>query len=254
MPKIRRARTKFHDLAPHSRHLGGDPPEGSDALGIDPPSFPARPQPACSTEKACAENEATRAPASASSLLRSVGRRGREAAVSQEKIGATLSQSFAGLSKGQRRRLAKREAWLRKFDFVGYARAVESRKREEETRAQPLFDFEAIRGQLEAIGAERRRSADAGATADAVSAPDRRGKISRKTHQRVARRELQQFDAVLNFPAFRESPLAALKLHIENSLCLQRLHAQEAGETEGSRRKKSAAQGHTSEAALEALR
>ncbi|EPR58372.1 hypothetical protein TGGT1_297760 [Toxoplasma gondii GT1] len=254
MPKVRRARQKFHDLPPHSRHLGGDPPEGGDALGIGTPSFLAQSERSHSTEKAGAENQERRVQASVASLLRGVGRGGREAAVSREKIGATLDQSFSGLSKGQRRRLAKREAWLRKFDFVGYARAVESKKKEEEARAQPLFNFEAIRGQLEVIGAEKRRSADAGATAGAVSAPERRGKISRKTHQRVARRELQQFDAVLNFPAFRESPLAALKLHIENSLSLQRLHAEETGETEGSRRKKSAERGKTSDAARETLR
>ncbi|CBZ50190.1 conserved hypothetical protein [Neospora caninum Liverpool] len=247
MPKIRRERTKYHDLAPHSRRLQSG--EESAAPNAEPasPAAEARLEQlrqTFSTEKSDGEQQRT---AAHSRAAHGSGRQYNEA-VSKEKIDATLEQSFLGLSRGQRRRLAKREAWLRKFDFAGYAREVKAQKQKEENAraAHPLFDFGTFRSQLETIDSSiSRRGGQARGTGGDVAGPERKGtgKISRKTFQRVTQRELQQYDAVLNFPAFQESPLAALKLHIENTLNLQKQMERGEGPRDDVKRKTEAAGG-----------
>ncbi|PFH35458.1 hypothetical protein BESB_063450 [Besnoitia besnoiti] len=226
MPKVRKERTKFHDLAPHSRHLQAAEETEDFPVSLTPEAEARLEQlrRAVAAAQHDGENDASASPAPPPSEPQEA-----EKKKALNKVEATLEKSFVGLSRGQRRRLAKREAWLRKFDFVGYAREVKEQRQKEESakRGREFIDFGSFRDQIESIAADRRRGAAGGAaggaTGDACGS-ERKGsaKISRKMFQRVAAQEIKQYDAILNFPAFQESPLGALKLHLQNTLNLQR--------------------------------
>lgn len=224
MPKIRKPRQKYHAPAPP---YSPSSPSGCDksdistsassslsSLGISAPS----------KESSASLSATQQKPRDGSSP----GKRGDEVqrTIQEEKtrkVEEALDTSFAGLSKGQRRRLAKREAWLRKFDFVTYAEQARQRKEREERflrknggeEGSSLLNLQSVRQQLECIDTSHKSQHDGAGGGGS-------GKLSRKRMHKLAEKELKQYEAVWKFPAFQSDPFGSLRVHLTNSLNLQK--------------------------------
>eukprot|EP00928_Gymnodinium_smaydae_P066113 TRINITY_DN49171_c0_g1_i1.p1 TRINITY_DN49171_c0_g1~~TRINITY_DN49171_c0_g1_i1.p1 ORF type:complete len:240 (+),score=60.89 TRINITY_DN49171_c0_g1_i1:78-722(+) len=122
---------------------------------------------------------------------------------------ATSAAEARKLSRGQRKRGAKKENFLRKLDFIG-ASMVQNQARREGAFA----DF------ATSLSGAAEQALNEGS---AASAPQgRKRPMSRKALALSSESEIGQFQQVLQVDAFRKDPLEALGQHLRNSLTKQR--------------------------------
>lgn len=240
MPKIRRARQKYHAPAPpYSPSPSSSPCVNQNDLTSLVASSSSSPALSLLSKSSPVSSLSTPSPQQTlqDSSANSGGERRNnvERLIQEEKtrkVEEALDTSFTGLSKGQRRRLAKREAWLRKFDFVTYAEQARQRKEREERflkknergEGSSLLNLQSVRQQLECIDTSSNLSRGDSATAGMRGGS---AKLSRKKMHMLAEKEIKQFEAVWKFPAFQNDPFGALRLHLTNSLNLQKNVAKE---------------------------
>lgn len=111
------------------------------------------------------------------------------------------------LTRGQVRRNAARERYLRKFDFVSYA------KKQDEIHRNGALDLSSIASELDKVGASSK-----------VATPSVGGRtrpVGRKAQRLANEREMAQFQAVIDFEPFKKDPFAAIEQHVANGLVRQ---------------------------------
>lgn len=159
-------------------------------------------------------------------------------AAGEARMHRLLDQSVQRLSRGQRKRLEKREAGERRRDFAAYAEALKKRVASargegEQPSASALEDLSGFEKALDEAEAEEQRRAAQGLS--------RKLKVTRKKKSRMKKLELQQYDAVVRFKAFQRSPLQVLDEHLRNSLQRQdKLQASQPKQKEKQKQKPSA--------------
>ncbi|KAL9183887.1 hypothetical protein ACHAXT_004743 [Thalassiosira profunda] len=114
------------------------------------------------------------------------------------------------LSRGQRKRLAKREQYLKKEKMVMSSLRLQKLE-EQKTRIDGL---DAIK---EALG-EAAASASAKEKAKADDAQKKMACNTNKSKKRVANSEISHMGLVLQHPSFQDNPFAAIQTHLKNSL------------------------------------
>lgn len=105
-------------------------------------------------------------------------------------------------SRGQRKRLKRRENFMRKFEFVNFVR-----NQEEKEQKGALGDLGGLASTLDEALQE-------GSSKRAES----KRRMGRKGQAAANEREMAQFQGVLGVAAFQEDPLGALEQHVRNSL------------------------------------
>eukprot|EP00389_Voromonas_pontica_P004990 GDKH01007446.1.p1 GENE.GDKH01007446.1~~GDKH01007446.1.p1 ORF type:complete len:181 (-),score=20.91 GDKH01007446.1:84-569(-) len=110
------------------------------------------------------------------------------------------------LTRGQRKRREKKESWLRKFDFAQYAQL---QREQREADLGKIVSLDELGDELTAIEEAQKKRQEAAQSHD---------KTTRKKKQRMAEREMQRFDAVLNFGRFQQDPFGTLQLHLKNTI------------------------------------
>eukprot|EP00435_Cladocopium_sp_Y103_P054429 s840_g17.t1 len=106
-----------------------------------------------------------------------------------------------GLSRGQRKRLQRRENFLRKFELAKVVQAQDE--------AKSGLDLSGLTDGLE----------EAIETSNVQQSLKRPG---RKVQAAKDQREMKHFQNVLNFDAFKNDPFGALEQHLKNSIKLQK--------------------------------
>lgn len=137
---------------------------------------------------------------------------------------ATTNTGSANLSRGQRKRMAKREQYLRREKMVMNSLAV---KRQEEQKRR-IDGLDAIRDALMDAAAKATGSGGVSAT---VGEQERGGSgssgkqgqgnsqlKSNKSRRKLVQREVQQMDLVLQHPSFVDDPLATIREHLQNTI------------------------------------
>merc|ERR1719326_1097054 len=114
------------------------------------------------------------------------------------------------LSRGQRKRQAKRDNFARKFDFVQY----QLKKKSGEVDDSALGDLVDISAELKKIQKAAEKTLPA-------STKDSRARRSAQSSS-----EMKQFEAVLNFQPFQQDPFGALQAHLTNSVEAQKTKAE----------------------------
>merc|ERR1719326_1402288 len=114
------------------------------------------------------------------------------------------------LSRGQRKRQAKRMNFERKFDFVQY----QLKEKSGEVDESALGDLVDISAELKKIQQQAEKTFPA-------STKDSRARRSAQSSS-----EMKQFEAVLNFQPFQQDPFGALQAHLTNSVEAQKTKAE----------------------------
>ena len=122
----------------------------------------------------------------------------------------------AALSRGQRKRQAKREQYLRREKMI--MSSLRLRKAEEQARR--IDGLDAIK---EALLATVSSGGDGGRKKP-VTANNKKDNLlkSNKGRQRLVQKEVAQMDLVLKHPAYRADPLATMREHLRNSIAANR--------------------------------
>ncbi|CEM21643.1 unnamed protein product [Vitrella brassicaformis CCMP3155] len=201
MPKVKKKRTRFHDLAPRpsSHHPQGDEDEEEN---LTPPrgrylAASSQPSAAAAAAAAAAPTELNGPPI----------------------VGDVVERTAPAprLSRGQRKRQKKKEKWLQKFDFAEFIR--QQKETEHEFGAAdggPLGTM----GDLEADLAEIERRAEE-APEDSKKRSRRKG-ARQKDWQAMVEQEIRHYERVRSFPPFQADPYGALEQHIKNTLKRQK--------------------------------
>uniref|UniRef100_A0A0G4I124 Ribosome biogenesis protein SLX9 n=1 Tax=Chromera velia CCMP2878 TaxID=1169474 RepID=A0A0G4I124_9ALVE len=114
-----------------------------------------------------------------------------------------------GLSRGQRRRRDKKEAWQRKFDFAGYMRD------QMERRDLGALDLAGLTKEISSLPTSGPGEESAGGPKGS-SQP-----TSRKKREELKKQEYTKFNQVLQFQPFQQNPFGALQQHLRNSIAVQ---------------------------------
>lgn len=119
----------------------------------------------------------------------------------------------AALSRGQRKRQAKRDQYLRREQLVLSSLQL---KREEEQRKR-IDGLDAIRNAL--LATVQESTASTTEPSDKKSPPISSGMLnSNKARQTLVKKEAAQMSLVLQHPAFLNDPFGAIREHLTNTL------------------------------------
>jgi hypothetical protein len=149
---------------------------------------------------------------------------GEENPVDNEASDAEGDDELSGLSRGQRKRMKRRGAFLRKMGLVQRVVAEkESAKKKQEQGAfaeiQELQDALFLSDKELAARAASKISQSTNVTAKSTAAASLKPKkLSGKQRQKLAVRELGQLKAVHTHPQFQTDPFAAIQLHLQNTV------------------------------------
>ncbi|OEH76473.1 hypothetical protein cyc_08264 [Cyclospora cayetanensis] len=232
MPPIRRKRTTYHQKAPAlGAYSASSTPEGvlrgsspyparAPATGPygAPPKGPLQvsPEPSVALRSSEAADQAAAADSQGpprGGEKASGASHGEPRVSAPEKVVELLSKEIRSLSRGQRKRLGKREAAERRRNFGVYAEALlQQRGAAAEGENPSALDT------MNLVGEALREGSGGPCTASFSSNPK---KLSNKKRALALQRELRQYSAVLALGAFREDPAAALSTHLNNTLKLQ---------------------------------
>lgn len=124
--------------------------------------------------------------------------------------------ALRALSRGQRKRLLKKEKLQRKYDFVQFAKSVEETEAAKRTYGS-LADMSSLSAALETVA-----SATAATPNTALGTTPGKKKTSRAARAKLREAEIQRFQSILNFSAFQDNPVEAIKTHLQNTLRLQK--------------------------------
>ncbi|KAG7396069.1 hypothetical protein PHYBOEH_002815 [Phytophthora boehmeriae] len=112
------------------------------------------------------------------------------------------------LSRGQRKRLKRRAAFMRKMGMV--QRVAQEHKDEQKTKENGMFaGLEALQNSL--------FEADA-AKSDKEAKHGKKKALSGRQRQKLAVRELGQLKAVQTHQSFKSDPFAAIQAHLQNTV------------------------------------
>lgn len=116
--------------------------------------------------------------------------------------GDAQNKTTSNLSRGQRKRLAKREQYLKREKMI----LSTLKLKQEEEQKQRLDGLDALK---EALTTVDTTSAD---TSTSSTSNSLKGK------KNLAAREMQHMNLVLEHPAFQSNPFEAIQQHLRNSL------------------------------------
>jgi hypothetical protein len=123
----------------------------------------------------------------------------------------TDKEATTPLSRGQKKRMAKREQYLRRERLV----MASLKLKHEQEQAKRIDGLDAIKEALSATMTEV--SAEA-----AVQTSQPRNLLkNQKSRQELLKRESNQLELVMEHPAFQADPLATIREHLKNSLATQ---------------------------------
>ncbi|CAK4083317.1 unnamed protein product [Aphanomyces euteiches] len=120
-----------------------------------------------------------------------------------------ISTAESALSRGQRKRQKRREAFLKKMGMV--QRTVLQKEKEAKKASSGTFgDLEELQQSLfsETV------APSTGSTAE----PKATSKLTGKQKKRLAMHELGHLKAVHTHPAFQANPFAAIQMHLQNTV------------------------------------
>mmetsp|Transcript_12466 Transcript_12466/g.24728 ORF Transcript_12466/g.24728 Transcript_12466/m.24728 type:complete len:171 (+) Transcript_12466:57-569(+) len=120
-------------------------------------------------------------------------------------VEAHKASNLLALSRGQRKRLAKKVAAERKKTLAG-----EGLKTNLKLKAGTLGDLESLSRSLAA--------AESSSKSQEKAAPNRVMKMTKKNRKRVLVAEVANFQAVLSHPAFQANPMSTIQSHLQNSI------------------------------------
>ncbi|KAL8449385.1 hypothetical protein Emag_003596 [Eimeria magna] len=246
MPAIRRKRTTYHERAPALEAKGapqgasGNSNENLGAPNQGPPSFRTSewgpygaPKP---KQGGAPPNKDGGAGVTPSAALRSKeaaagaaadeskgAPKGPPSCSPKNRISAMFENQMEGLSRGQRKRLAKREACARRLNFGVYAEALL-----QQAAAAAAADGTGGPSALENLK-EFSKALEEGPGGGPLQGGGRgppskaanTKKLTSKKRQRAILRDIKRFDAVVQLKAFQMQPAHAISQHLHNSLKIQ---------------------------------
>ena len=117
------------------------------------------------------------------------------------------------LSHGQRKRLKRRAAFLRKMGLV--SRVALEQQRQTETERHGVFaDLDGLQTSLVQAEEDMNRTKE-GKSGQKTKKPK---KLSGRQRQKLAVRELGQLKAVQTHAGFQQDPFAAIQVHLQNTV------------------------------------
>lgn len=135
----------------------------------------------------------------------------RSDAAADAELSELAARENESLSRGQRKRLAKREQYLKREKMVMSSLRLQ-RLEEQKGRIDGL---DAMREAL--VGAAK--SADYAKTASSQAQPAAAAKCNtNKSKKALGNNEISHMSLVLQHPSFQENPFAAIQTHLRNSL------------------------------------
>ncbi|KAG6584598.1 cystathionine gamma-synthase [Phytophthora cinnamomi] len=114
------------------------------------------------------------------------------------------------LSRGQRKRLKRRAAFMRKMGLVA--------KAAQEQQAQQSKDESGVFADLEELQSSLFQADDAHRTQQKAKDSKRKKALSGRQRQKLAVRELGQLKAVQTHSGFKSDPFAAIQAHLQNTV------------------------------------
>jgi hypothetical protein len=119
-------------------------------------------------------------------------------------------QNKSSLSRGQRKRMKRRNAFMKKMGLVN--RVVQEKKKEEKIKENGMFaDLEELQKSL--FAAEKNQIKEEN---NLPTGPKKN--LTGKQRQKLAIRELSQLKAVHTHPSFQGNPFAAIQMHLQNTV------------------------------------
>ncbi|DAZ97122.1 TPA: hypothetical protein N0F65_010445 [Lagenidium giganteum] len=128
----------------------------------------------------------------------------------------TGDDALSGLSRGQRKRLKKRNAFMRKMGLVN--RVVQEKASETKKKEQGAF---AGLAELQAslfVSDKAAASKLTQSTNRENAKPTQKKALNGKQRQKLAVRELGHLKAVHTHPSFQGDPFAAIQMHLQNTV------------------------------------
>jgi Ribosome biogenesis protein SLX9 len=227
MPKVSRA-PKFRRGAgapspreqPKEREANKrEDPDAFGSASVPPPDPKSKQSSSSTSATSLAQQASQPAPASAesSSKKRVDSSRGTAAATSPDDASGADTTLHGSLSRGQRKRQAKKDQYLRKEQLV----MASLKLRHDDEQRKRIDGLDAIRNALlESVGVVAATSGagnSAGEDPTASAAAPTSMLKTNHSKQRLVQREAAQMSLVLQHPAFQEDPFDAIRQHLRNT-------------------------------------
>ncbi|TMW55669.1 hypothetical protein Poli38472_010551 [Pythium oligandrum] len=125
------------------------------------------------------------------------------------------------LSRGQRKRMKRRNAFMRKMGLVN--RVVQEKEKQQRKATNGVFaDIQELQNAL-FVSDKELAKASAGRVSQATNTQQHAGqqkakKLSGKQRQKIGVREVGQLKAVHTHPSFKTDPFAAIQMHLQNTV------------------------------------
>ena len=150
----------------------------------------------------------------------------------------TTADNKQALSRGQRKRAAKREQYLKREKMVMASLKL---KKQDEQRGR-LDGLDALRDALissdKSGAAAQRKGGEQGAKeAESAAAPKPVPCSTNRAKKNLAGREVAHMNLVLEHPSFKANPFATLQEHLRNTLSGQADELKQSAETEAAKEK-----------------
>jgi Ribosome biogenesis protein SLX9 len=223
MPKVSRA-PKFRrgagaaSLREQPKEREANKREDPDAFGsasVPPPDPGSKQSPSTSATSLAQANQSASPSAESSTKKRVDSSRGTAAGNTDDAAGADTALP-GSLSRGQRKRQAKKDQYLRKEQLVMASLQL---RRDDEQRKR-IDGLDAIRNALlESVGGGATGGAGTTAGGDPTASAAAPTSMLKTNHskQRLVQREAAQMSLVLQHPAFQEDPFDAIRQHLRNT-------------------------------------
>ena len=165
-----------------------------------------------------------------------------EVAADSTKDGATATDTNVitadkqALSRGQRKRAAKREQYLKREKMVMASLKL---KKQDEQRGR-LDGLDALRDALissDKSGAAAQRKGGEKGAKESAAAPKPVPCSTNRAKKNLAGREVAHMNLVLEHPSFKANPFATLQEHLRNTLSGQADELKQSAETEAAKEK-----------------
>ncbi|KAF0699058.1 Aste57867_10331 [Aphanomyces stellatus] len=147
----------------------------------------------------------------------------------EEPVEDTSNES--ALSRGQRKRMKRRDTFLKKMGMVQRTvsqKQKDAQKQKDEQKQNAKKKIYGMFGSLEdlqeSLFSETAAPAQAAAAAVAATEPVKAGPVKQltgKQKKRLAMHELGHLKAVHTHPAFQANPFAAIQMHLQNTVVNQ---------------------------------
>ncbi|GMI57245.1 hypothetical protein ScalyP_jg6879 [Parmales sp. scaly parma] len=129
------------------------------------------------------------------------------------------AETGKSLSKGQQKRQARRDEFLRKLETVNSSLSLDSNKKMKNPSSIGL-DKSFVCTEMFNTNAEGTTTT----TSPPKPKPKPKSTTSNKKKKQVAIHELEQLKLVLQHPSFVENPFATIQSHLENTLAAKTVH------------------------------